>query len=62
MDDPSAIAALEQYVYWNSLGLSHEDMLRAVDLRPPWRGYISAHDTIYLLAQAYRALQQQRAA
>jgi hypothetical protein len=60
-DDPIAIA-LEHYLYWRRLGMSHDAMLLAVDIRPPWRDQLSSDEMVSVLATIYRSLQQRRAA
>lgn len=54
--------AVEQYVYWRELGLSHDEMLRAVGIRPSWQGPLSSAAMIEALAAAYRMLIAERAA
>ena len=61
MGDPHDIA-LEHYLYWRSLGLSHDAMLQQLGIRPSWRGQLSSDETIAALAEAYVALLQTRAA
>lgn len=61
MDDPASIA-LEQYVYWRELGLSHEEMLRQLGVRVPWQGYISSAYVIQAIGQSWLVLQRRRAA
>jgi hypothetical protein len=60
-DDPSAVA-LEQYLYWRELGLSHDAMLEAIGIVPRWQDQLSSDQTIDALAAAYRRLQQRGAA
>lgn len=61
MDDPHDIA-LEHYLYWRGLGLSHDAMLLQLGIRPPWRDQLRSDEMIAALAEAYVALLQTRAA
>jgi hypothetical protein len=53
--------AVEQYVYWRELGLSHEQMLAAVEIYPPQR-HLDAETVVRALAHAHRQLGRRRAA
>ena len=62
-DDDPYLIAVEQYLYWRELGLSHEEMLAAVEIAPPPH-LKQAETVIRWLAFAYRArvLHHRRAA
>jgi hypothetical protein len=53
--------AIEQYVYWRELGLSHRQMLEAVEINPGPR-HLDAETVVRALAHAHRQLGRRRAA
>jgi hypothetical protein len=63
MADPpdSYVLAIEQYIYWRELGLSHRQMLEAVEIYPPQR-HLDAETVVRALAHAHRQLGRRSAA
>jgi hypothetical protein len=59
-DPDSYELAIEQYVYWRELGLSHRDMLQAVGIDHPHA--LGAETVVRCLAHAHRQLKLRRAA
>jgi hypothetical protein len=59
MDDHDQIA-IEQYLHWREIGLSHAAMLRALGVDPP--PWTDASLVVRYLARAHRALQALRVA
>jgi hypothetical protein len=57
----SYVLAIEQYVYWRELGLSHRQMLEAVEIVPPHR-HLDAETVVRALAHAHRQLGRRSAA
>jgi hypothetical protein len=64
MADPpdSYVLAIEQYVYWRELGLTHRQMLEAVDIINPRPHQLDAETVVRALAHAHRQLGRRRAA
>jgi hypothetical protein len=62
VDPDSYELAIEQYVYWRELGLSHGDMLQAVGIDHPLRHALDAETVVRSLAYAHRRLKRARAA
>jgi hypothetical protein len=56
----SYVLAIEQYVYWRELGLTHEQMLAAVGIKTGLP--FSAETVVRALAHAHRQLGRRRAA
>lgn len=59
-DPDSYELAIEQYVYWRELGLSHREMLQAVGIDHPHA--LDAETVVRCLAYAHRQLKLRRAA